>query len=60
MQPFSIHEFCQILEGTVTITEASGTKYEFGPGDVFFVPKGTVCHWTSTGPLRKYYVQIDT
>ncbi len=58
MQPFSLHEFCQILEGNVTITEESGATHRFGPGDVFFVPKGTVCKWTSHGPLRKYYVQV--
>lgn len=58
MQPFGIHEFCQILEGTVTITEEDGTAHLFGPGDVLFVPKGTVCSWKCDGHLRKYYVQI--
>lgn len=58
MQAFSIHEFCQILEGEVTITEENGTEHHFKPGDVFFVPKGTVCSWKADGPLRKYYVQV--
>ncbi|WP_371227861.1 cupin domain-containing protein [Roseovarius sp. 2305UL8-3] len=59
MQAFSIHEFCQILAGKVTITEKDGTTHDFGPGDVFFVSKGTVCKWTSQGPVRKYYVQVS-
>ncbi|MFK7938342.1 MAG: cupin domain-containing protein [Roseovarius sp.] len=59
MQPFGIHEFCQILNGTVTITQDNGTTHSFSQGDVFFVPKGTVCTWHCNAPVRKYYVQID-
>ncbi len=58
MQPFGIHEFCHILHGRVTVTEAEGTAHHFGPGDVFFVPRGCVCSWTAAGPLRKFYAQV--
>jgi uncharacterized cupin superfamily protein len=58
MTPFSVHEFCQLLQGQVTITQQDGTVFEFTAGDVFFVPKGTVCRWTSDGPVRKYYVAV--
>ena len=59
MQPFSVHEFCQVLEGAVTITEAGGVSHRFTTGDVFFVPKGTECSWTSDGPFRKYFACVD-
>lgn len=59
MQPFGVHEFCQILQGRVTVTEADGTAHHFGAGDVFFVPRGCVCRWAAAGPLRKYYAQVS-
>ena len=58
MQPFTIHEFAQILEGEVTISEHDGATHRFAAGDVFFVPKGTVCSWTSGGYVRKYYATL--
>jgi len=59
MQPFSVHEFCQIFDGEVTITEADGTRHAFAAGDVLFVPQGTVCSWKSDGYLKKYYAIVD-
>lgn len=58
MEPFPWHEFAQILDGEVTITEADGTAHRFGPGDVFFVPAGTVCSWDVPRYLRKYYALL--
>jgi hypothetical protein len=58
MQPFSVHEFVQILDGHVAITEGSGATHAFGPGDVFFVPAGTVCSWASDGAVSKYYATV--
>lgn len=59
MQPFSVHEFAQILEGEVTVTEEDGQSHHFVAGDVLFVPKGTVCCWKSDGYLKKYYVTVS-
>lgn len=58
MQPFSVHEFVQILDGHVTITEGTGATHRFEPGDVFFVPAGTVCSWASAGSVSKYYATV--
>lgn len=58
MQPFGVHEFCQILQGRVAITEEDGTRHDFEAGDVFFVPRGCVCSWAADGPVRKYYAQV--
>lgn len=60
MQPFGVHELCQILQGRVTITEEDGTRHAFQPGDVFFVPRGCVCSWAAAGPVRKYYAQVHS
>ncbi len=59
MNPFPCHEFVQLLEGTVTITEANGAVQTFTAGDMFFVPMGTVCSWKSDGYVRKYYSILD-
>lgn len=59
MGPFSVHEFCQILEGEAVITDEDGTDHRFGPGEVLFIPKGTVCSWKCDVPLRKYYAIVD-
>jgi len=58
MAPFSVHELCQILEGEAIITDEEG-EHRFGPGEVLFIPKGTVCSWKSDVPLRKYYAIVD-
>ena len=40
MKPFPCHEFVQLLEGEVTISQDNGAVHEFRAGDVFFVPMG--------------------
>jgi len=55
---FGYHEFAQILAGEVTITHADGTAETFGPGDVFFIPAGTVTQWSVSSRLRKYYAAV--
>ncbi|WP_299949802.1 cupin domain-containing protein [uncultured Ruegeria sp.] len=59
MRPFPSYEFVRLLEGEITITEENGTEQSFGPGDCFFVPKGTVCSWSITGRVRKHYAILD-
>ncbi|NOR19854.1 MAG: DUF861 domain-containing protein [Xanthomonadales bacterium] len=59
MQPFPSYEFVQLLEGEITITEGDGTTHLFKAGDVFFVPKGTICSWKTNGYVKKYYSILD-
>ncbi len=56
--PFPTHEFAQVLDGMVTITEEDGTRQTFEKGDVFFIPAGTVTTWEVPSYLRKYYAAV--
>ena len=58
MRPFPCNEFVQLLDGEITISEQSGRRHMFLPGDVFFIPAGTVCSWNTTGRVRKFYCMI--
>jgi uncharacterized cupin superfamily protein len=59
MLPFPWHEMVQLLEGEVNITEADGYSHRFQAGDAFFIPKGTVCRWQSSGYVNKFYSILD-
>ena len=59
MKPFPCHEFVQLLEGEVTITEGDGTAHQFKAGDAFFIPEGCVCSWKTTDYIKKYYSIVD-
>ncbi|MCC5984500.1 MAG: DUF861 domain-containing protein [Rhodobacteraceae bacterium] len=56
--PFPYHELAVVIEGTVTITGEDGTAETFGPGDAFFIPRGTITRWDVSHYLRKYYVAV--
>jgi len=58
MAPFPCHEFVQLLEGEIVITEEDGTVNRFVKGDTFFLPKGTICSWKTTGYVKKYYAIV--
>ncbi|MBT6533141.1 MAG: DUF861 domain-containing protein [Marinovum sp.] len=59
MKAFPYNEFVQVLEGSVFVTEQAGTRHKFSTGDVFFVPKGTVCSWHFVGNVSKFYCRVD-
>ena len=59
MCPFPRHEFVQMLDGEVIITEEDGTTRIFKAGDTFFTPKGTVCSWKVNGYVKKFYAILD-
>lgn len=59
MGPFPRHEFGQVLDGEVIVTEPDGTSQTFVKGDVFFVPANTVCKWYVPKYLRKNYAALD-
>jgi len=58
MKPFPSHEFVQLLEGEVSITEENGDTHEFVAGDAFFIPMGTVCQWRVRDYIKKYYAIV--
>ncbi|WP_323785476.1 cupin domain-containing protein [Thalassovita sp.] len=59
MEPFPVHEFVQMLDGEVTITEEDGSAQTFRAGDCFFVPKGTVCSWEIKKYVKKYFAVLN-
>ena len=59
LAPFPWHELAQLLDGEVTITDSSGLAQTFVPGDVFFIPKGTLCSWKADVPIRKFYCMLE-
>lgn len=52
-------EFVVMAEGEVTIREPGGIEQTFGPGDVFFVPKGTLCSWHVPTYIRKFFAAVE-
>jgi hypothetical protein len=56
---FPYDEFCILLEGSVVITDASGHKETYGPGDGFVIPKGFNGTWSMPVTVRKYYVIFE-
>jgi len=59
MEPFPFHEFAQILNGNVVITQEAGTQHAFAAGDCLFIAAGTVCSWKCDAPVRKYYCSLS-
>lgn len=48
-------EFCQVLSGKVTLTDAAGNATTFVAGDSYFVPKGFKGTFRVVETMRKYY-----
>lgn len=56
VESYPVDEMMTVVSGSVTLTNADGTSETFGPGDTFFVAKGTKLTWHITEKLRKYYM----
>ena len=52
-------ELCHILWGRVTLHDADGTTRDFGPGEMFVLPKGWTGAWTIHEQTRKIYILSD-
>ena len=52
-------EYCLVLEGRVIITNRSGSRAEYGPGDTFVIPKGWAGTWDMPGRFTKQYVAME-
>ena len=59
IRPFPCHEFVQMLDGEVAITEENGTTYIFKAGDTFFASKWTVCSWKVNEYVKKFYAILE-
>jgi uncharacterized cupin superfamily protein len=49
-------EYCLVLEGHLIVTNRSGRREEFRPGDTFVIPKGWAGTWNMTTRFKKQYV----
>ena len=56
MAPYSVDEFMMLLEGSVTVTEASGRVTRVEAGESFIIPRGLSCAWKQDGYVRKIFV----
>lgn len=56
MAPYSVDEFMMLLEGSVTVTEASGRVTQVKAGESFIIPRGLNCSWKQNGYVRKIFV----
>jgi len=52
-------EYCLVLEGHLVITNRSGNREEFNPGDTFVIPKGWAGTWNMTTRFKKQYVAFE-
>jgi uncharacterized cupin superfamily protein len=52
-------EYCLVLEGHLIVTNRSGQREEFDPGDTFVIPKGWAGTWDMTTRLKKQYVAFE-
>lgn len=46
-------EVIYVLEGSVDVEDAAGTRRRLEPGDIFLFPAGTCFHWTVPRYIRK-------
>ena len=56
---FPFTEHATILEGEVTITDASGQSHTFRPGDSYLIEQGQVVIWDVRGErVRKSFLNV--
>jgi uncharacterized cupin superfamily protein len=48
-----------VLEGHLIVTNHSGRREEFNPGDTFVIPKGWAGTWNMTTRFKKQYVAFE-
>jgi uncharacterized protein len=53
------NEYCLVLEGHLIITNRSGRREEFEPGDTFVIPKGWAGTWNMTARFKKQYAAFE-
>lgn len=55
-EAYPVDEMMQILEGELVLTSPDGAVQVYGPGDTFFMAKGTPVVWEIRKTLRKYFM----
>jgi uncharacterized cupin superfamily protein len=53
---YPVDEIMSVVAGVVTITDASGERLVFGPGDTFVMLRGFTGTWAQEGPVTKTFV----
>ncbi|MDA7949687.1 MAG: cupin domain-containing protein [Hyphomicrobiaceae bacterium] len=52
-------EFCQVLNGTATLTDAAGNAQSFDAGDSYVINKGWCGEFRVSEGFKKYYVMAS-
>jgi len=52
-------EFCLLIEGSVRLTDDTGSTLTFQAGDAFVVPGGFRGEWCNLTPVRKHYAIMN-
>ena len=55
---YPVHETMTVVSGRLRLTHADGRVETLGPGDTFFIAKGTPVVWEITETLRKIYTIV--
>ncbi len=58
-EPYPVHEFMFLLEGSVTMVHEDGTEVTVNAGEPFVIPKGLPCRWKQEGYVRKYFMIFE-
>ena len=58
-EPYAVHEFMFVLEGSVTMVLEDGAEITVNAGEPFVIPKGLPCQWKQLGYIRKYFVIFE-
>lgn len=56
---YTEHEFCQLVEGRVSLVSDDGQAWRFGPGDAWVIPAGFKGTWETLEPARKRYAIFE-
>jgi len=58
-RPTDVDEFVQVLSGKLILTEPSGTKHEYHPGESLVLPVGYTGTWEMQGNYRELVVEAQ-
>ncbi len=58
-EPYAVHEFMFLLEGSIIMVLEDGTEITVNAGEPFVIPKGLPCQWKQLGTVRKYFMIFE-
>jgi uncharacterized cupin superfamily protein len=59
LEPYAVHEFMFLLEGSVIMVLEDGVEITVNAGEAFVIPKGLVCQWKQPGYVRKVFMIFE-